>query len=733
MQQLDDSQRAFCEAPENNNVRLLAPAGCGKTLCLLHRCKYLASRKPHERMRFLIVTFTRAAEQELSARLSDDQEFTSLKRNASKTSVEVTTLNAWGWKCIQSRVSQPELIKDDYSIYLTINRVLYDTWNKHKYIREAMTGKKVNKIERRLMSIIDNLKSLGFDHTRHKDFSEFLRYLNILYDQDLQLRLEEQLKSLYKCKILKNSMLQIPQDLGRELENNLFEFNLLNARTNIETRESIARLCYKLFFKFWIEVCSELKRRSMFTLEDQKYIAFLNESKCIEDEDFLSGQLAYDYVFVDEFQDINPLDLNLVKAIVKRHQSKLTIIGDDDQAIFEWRGATPQYILDPRKFFNLEFDTYKLQINYRSPSNIVEYSQRLISKNENREIKSIRSASQAKAEIELYRTENLLDHLKIVHDLINESSNNHNPSHIAIIGRDRSQIIPYQVYFASEMIPFYAAEDLQFYLSETFDRLLSLLKIKIRMKSGQSIRVPDILELCNYIRKFPLNKNDRRNFKRYLYDSNINELEQEMVFNIIKHYSGSWKGSNSPSRASRVSFDMAEALEKFVRADSVSAVLQSFQEKFIGLQRDFGEFSKADEDIFYTDPPFQQLVDYARSYEDDYDKFLHSIRFAQDTLAKTNDECEENPLKHSVHLMTAHRAKGKEFDTVVLLNVKNGVWPDRRADSVLEKLEAERRLFYVVFTRAKKKIVMFLGESQDEDSPYINELELPEEAGCWMS
>ena len=58
-------------------------------------------------------------------------------------------------------------------------------------------------------------------------------------------------------------------------------------------------------------------------MTDQKYIAFLDENKSIENNNFLSGLQAYDHVFVDEFQDINPLDLNLVKAIVKRNQSKL--------------------------------------------------------------------------------------------------------------------------------------------------------------------------------------------------------------------------------------------------------------------------------------------------------------------------------------------------------------------------------------------------------------------------
>ncbi len=53
---------------------------------------------------------------------------------------------------------------------------------------------------------------------------------------------------------------------------------------------------------------------------------------------------------VDEFQDINPLDIALIKGIAQRHRATLTIVGDDDQAIFEWRGATPEYILHPEQY-----------------------------------------------------------------------------------------------------------------------------------------------------------------------------------------------------------------------------------------------------------------------------------------------------------------------------------------------------------------------------------------------
>jgi len=85
---LDASQRAFCEAPDGN-VRLLAPAGCGKTLSLLHRCHALASRATGERARFLIITFTRAARDELWERLHHSAEFAALR-----DLVEINTLNA---------------------------------------------------------------------------------------------------------------------------------------------------------------------------------------------------------------------------------------------------------------------------------------------------------------------------------------------------------------------------------------------------------------------------------------------------------------------------------------------------------------------------------------------------------------------------------------------------------------------------------------------------------------
>lgn len=327
MQQLDDSQRAFCEAPGNDNIRLLAPAGCGKTLCLLHRCKYLASQKPDKKIRFLIVTFTRAAEQELSARLSDDPEFASLKESVGKTSVEVNTLNAWGWRRLRNKVPTYTLIEsyESYECNMAMVSVLADIWNSHKHVKGAVENKKVKK--KILMKIIDRFKTLGFDHTHHTNFTEFLDHLNALYEQNLRLILKEQFDDLFKCRILdKHRILNASDSFkdfnNRQLRESLFEYMILTIKGNTEGnplikqfREILAEQCYDSFFRFWIQACCELKKKNIFTLTDQKYISLIENN--IGDTKFLSGNPIYDYVFVDEFQDINPLDLNLVKAIAK--------------------------------------------------------------------------------------------------------------------------------------------------------------------------------------------------------------------------------------------------------------------------------------------------------------------------------------------------------------------------------------------------------------------------------
>ena len=567
---------------------------------------------------------------------------------------------------------------------------LQPIWKQHKELAEAIQSKnkwKKNNAPKNFMDAMDILKSLAFDHIRHTTQESFDQHCANLVCQGLESRLIK----VYEI---------------------LAEFDVVNQGVTNATAQR--QEIYQKFFCFWRQAVDHLISNDTFTFEDQKYVAWQIELKNIETGRRLTGAAGYDHIFVDEFQDINPLDLVLVRAIAERRGATITVAGDDDQAIYEWRGSSPQYILKPEEYFGVEFQTYALGTNYRSPENIVRHSQLLISHNRKRVSKNTKAFHSVQADIRLEMTSDLNDSLKLVADLVKSTDAS---GRTAIIGRKRSQLIPYQVYFASKEISFCAVEDLQIFLSKAFERLLQLMDIKARSQNRSRRGViNDTLFLCNLVKRWPLSKKDSSALRQHLQQHRPKDLL--WAVRALMEYTGPLKGSNSDGA---MSMAMVNALGSFMVASSVSDLLKQLSIHFEGLHFDFG---KAEDDIFYTDPPFFELAEYATRHGNNFDSFIEDIELAKDTLIhlpQFEDENLENPWNSNLHLMTAYRAKGKEFDTVVLLDVNEGMWPHKNADNVHE-LEAERRVFYVAFTRARKTVVMLAGHRNTEVSRYVSEL-----------
>ncbi len=697
MKKIDKSQQAFCDAP-SGNIRLLAPAGCGKTHSILHRCCALHRLASSRATRFLVLTFTVAARDELKARLTEDTAFASIRDH-----VEVTTLNAWGFRRIKSQTRNPRLLTNKQDKHFAVMNQLAPVWVKHKAVKGAIEGRRSSPTNE-ILEIMDALKSLGFDHTRIKSVAEFTAHVQSLLDLDLGWRLQDLWDRLIKIELLTPC-----------------------AEGAADTQAFLKRV-YDTFYKFWLEATDQLIKSATFTFEDQKYFAFLDERQKAEEADKpLAGIAKYDHVIVDEFQDINPLDLSLVKAIVERHRATVTLVGDDDQAIFEWRGTTPTYILEPQRFFSGKFQTFTLQTNYRSPANIVTLAQKLIRNNKRRVDKDTRAAQSVNADIRIEETEDINESLdlaaKLVADHINQGGS---PTRIALIGRKKAQLIPYQVYFASINVPFCAAEDLQIFLSKTFDRLLDLLDIKQRADQRQRPRqiAEDLIKLCDLAKRYPIKKAEREALLSHL--SKTAKGTNRDSIDCIAAYTGPLKGANA---GAQMSIDCADAVRAYLDAASVADALTALGSHFDGLSADFG---KAEEDIFFKDPPFGQLAEFAQRYGEDYVQFLDDIEKAKEHLAHvppTDDDApDSNDMqKRPVHLMTALRAKGKEFESVVLLDCVEDIWPTKHAQTPAQ-FEAERRVFYVAFTRAKKCVVFQtakrLGKRIAAPSRYLSEIGL---------
>jgi DNA helicase-2/ATP-dependent DNA helicase PcrA len=688
---LDDSQKKFC-LMDGGAVRLLAPAGSGKTLSLLWRCRALAERSDKTKPRFLVFTFTRAARDELRDRLKTNPAFKDVA-----PLVTITTLNAWGFRQVKSVTTNLKLIVSSRDQYFCVQNILQPIWRKYPPIKALLEdNRRKNRAGRDLLHLIDFLKSMGLRHdkmTSERNFQDDVEYL-------VQCGMSAQVDGFAK---------------------------LLTDLDIIESGKDTVAQIFKCFMPFWRETCEILFNSAVITLEDQKYWARIALERQVSESRFTTGSARYHHIMVDEFQDINPLDLALLKVIARANKAELTIAGDDDQAIYEWRGATPEFILEPDKHLGGKYQTVILNTNYRSPRNIVQLSQRLIVHNKRRVPKEVRAAQTEEAHVRIRRFPSISESINNILVLVQGLLKDDQCKSVALIGRKRSQIIPYQIVFASHNIPFYAAEDLHVLLSDAFGELKEILAIRARSAMGGIFGtnpIEDLLKLCDKVKRYPLANKDREALKRYLYQAHPASLKAAV--DALRQYSGPLKGAND---GGRISDAFAAAISQFMATKTVSQSIHAISNEFEGLQKDYG---RGLEDIFYTDPPFLYLAEFADRYGEDYARFYQDIELAVATLARVSpdDDAEEdkNPeWKLPLHLMTALRAKGKEFDAVIILDANDGIWPSKLAKTDAEK-EQERRLFYVAVTRARRYLYLSLNDIILGDacspSPFLREMGL---------
>lgn len=672
---LDQSQLEFCQSNSLNN-RLLAPAGCGKTNSLLYRCLYLLE-KEDKPQRFLLLSFTNAAAAEMRERLDSDADFA-----GPRDAVRATTLNAWGWRRLRSHHSNAKLLTDSTSRFFAVRNQLAPIVSEYPTM-----GPLLNRSggPRDLMAAIDALKSLRFDHTRHTDFDEFNAHADSLESRGLRALIAKQFDELTRMGVLENP--DGDDDNGGSLEGR--------------------RQFYDKFFCFWRQAVERLHGELTFTFEDQKYWNYLDMPK----SNPVPSPSRFHHVLVDEFQDINPLDLALIDLIVKANESSLTIVGDDDQAIFEWRGASPEFILEPEAHFERRFTSHTLEVNYRSPRNIVHHSQRLIAHNKRRVSKMVHGLpTNQDARIEIVPTSDIKTELDFVTDIVRETQ----PGRVAVIGRMRAQLIPYEIHFASNEVEFETATDLDLFQNKAFQDITQMLEIRDRRDEqnwpGQAVR--SAIAMCDLIRRRPFGKRDRDGMTAYL-----NSVAPSTVQSAIEAIPGYPNALNGKT-ASR----LHESATNFLNTQSAAAALLCLDREFDGLSYDL---ERADDEIFFVDPPLQQLASLVEQKGWTGIQLAQMIQKAQTCIREFNAQSEDHKgseglNQRPLHLMTATRSKGKEFETVVILSALDHVWPHYRTET-----EAERRLFYVAFTRAKEQVVMLVGPDQAPLSPFIRELELP--------
>ena len=662
---LNRNQRRFCKRPSSKNIRLLAPAGSGKTFSLLWRCKYIAEdHKKKEKVPpyFLILTFTRSACIELEERLKNNPDFKNIRAT-------VRTLNSWGWE--QLKVPNKTLVVDRFERRKLILNDLNVVISKYPAFA-SLTKSARNKYHNAdmLIDMMDILKSLGFVHTMTK--AEYSSHCKHLKEVGLLPILMESYKKLYSA-------------LGVDLQD--------KKATNKVISD---------YFNFWKKSVVKLQENLKYTMEDQKYWALFMVQSYIEQKKFPKGVTRYSHILVDEFQDINPLDMSLINSVSTYHgggkKTSITIVGDDDQAIFGWRGTTPKYILYPEKYIGCQFETIVLDENYRSPKAIVELSRRLIQHNKEREPKELKSKAPGKAFVKVIRRQKYISTIDVVMKMLHELIDEKGCRNVALIGRKQAAIFPYQILLSSEGTNYSVDTDIDIFSGEAMSSLSEIIKIVYRAKDSDNDSIcPELLQICRKVYRYPMKKQEESDLLNYLEARHPDDFMEALE--ILKDYPNEIKGYNMQ--------DLYETIFNLVTADSVYDFMRCIVNEFDGLSKDY---SKSDTDTHYKDPQFFRLTEVSRKYGSDFRGFWKDIDRAKRNVGAPDSK---------VVLVTATRSKGHEYDGVIVLDCYDTEWPN----SLAEDIEEERRLMYVAMTRAKKYLY-FISSNDKEESRFIDEMGL---------
>lgn len=449
------------------------------------------------------------------------------------------------------------------------------------------------------------------------------------------------------------------------------------------------------------------KYHQALTVEDIIFYGYLyQEKKCFamdyndlikftlyifeENEDIrLKWQKRLEYIMIDEFQDIDPLQYRLMKALCGYHNN-LFIVGDPDQTIYTWRGADVRYLLH----FDREFPHVKTIImddNYRSTPDILDAANSLIDQNENRIPKNLISHKEKGRSVTVMAAANGGEEAKAVASAVKTlHASGRKYSDIAILYRAHYVTRNLEEGLIQADIPYVIYSGAQF-----FDRM----EIKDALCYLRMIACRDDMAFRRIVNK------PKRNIGRRRMDFLTEKAQEEntSLYETLKKY------VEDPLFKKTKAGDFIELIEYFTKdsegkqvSEVLSAILdESGYEKMLrteGSQERLDDLAELKQSIF----EYESTAGEETSISDYLD---HAALFSN---------MDRRPERDAVRLMTVHTAKGLEFPVVFLCGMNEGIFPSRKTRTK-RGMEEERRLAFVAMTRAEDELYLTEAEGTNLD------------------
>ncbi len=556
----------------------------------------------------------------------------------------------------------------------------------------TFTNKAAGELRERLVSAIGDEANDIWAYTFHSCCSRILRrfgerigYTNhfTIYDTDDSRRVMKQCQKQLGIEDKLINHKSILAEISRAKDSLISPDEYKQTSQNDFRKSKIAE-CYEMYQK-------ELKKSDAMDFDDIIFntVKLLEENEDVRDH----YQTQFKYVMVDEYQDTNHAQYVLTSLLADKYKN-ICVVGDDDQSIYRFRGATIENILSFENHYK-GAKVIRLEENYRSTQNILDGANAVISHNKNRKGKTLftRSGSGDKIVYKTVMSESE-ESQYIIDEIIKNVDNGMKYSDHAILYRMNAQ-------------------------SRNLEVMLTKSGISHRIIGGH--RFFDRKEIKDIVSYLAVINNPSDN------------VRLQRIINVPKRAIGDTMFANVLEIAAGLGMSAFEVCE---RADEFQKTSRSAS-KLMGFTKMIRDFQECIEDGMGLNDLLQEVLektkylDFLHEDIETYDDRVNNIKELSSMFIKYEEESEDanlsefledvalisdidsyNEDEDAVVLMTLHSAKGLEFPVVFIPGMEEGIFPGNQSMFSEEDLEEERRLAYVGITRAKKKLYLISSQQR---------------------
>ena len=498
-----------------------------------------------------------------------------------------------------------------------------------------------------------------------------------IYDSDDQQRV---IKQIYKDLMIDDKFLPVKSAIGQISS---YKDKLMSAEE--VAAEIPANTKAQLISKIYTTYANRLKTAGAMDFDDLIFHTVKLLQNDAEAREYYQNRFRY--VVVDEYQDTSVAQFHLVRLLAGG-TNNVCVVGDDDQSIYKFRGATIENILNFEKVF-AGAKTIRLEQNYRSTANILNAANSVIKNNMGRKGKTLWTESGDGEKIHHYTAINEQDEASHIADIIGEhlregaSLKDH-----AVLYRMNAQSNPIETYFARAGIPYRIVGGQRFFDRKEVKDINSYLAVIVNPRDDVRLR-----RIINE----PARKIGATTIEKIGELATGKGVPMMEVIAHVREYPELQRAAAALERFYEMyrelcDLSVSEPLDVFVG----DVIAKTGYEAMLKAMKEEGETRREN---------LGQLVSSIKTYADQNGEdatlsgFLEEVALISD-LDSYDDDAD------SVTMMTIHSAKGLEFPYVFVVGMEDGIFPGDMAKYNEEDMEEERRLCYVAITRAKKELYL---------------------------